>query len=128
MGYDSTKFSKSEEEPTLPFGKYKGWVYGEVPDSYLKWIEENTDSEKKAAKYAKAEMDRRAAEGISIGDDDIDASKVVAKPAKTNQSNDFQLLNARIDGLVARIKKLEARVFKDDIGETISFDSDDIPF
>ena len=46
---------------TIPFGKHKGKRFGDVPESYLRWILDTKDMRKGMKTAARLELDKRAA-------------------------------------------------------------------
>ena len=48
--------------PVLPFGRYRGRAFGDVPSDYLRWIDRESRSASSDARYtARCELQRRAA-------------------------------------------------------------------
>lgn len=61
---DLLKWTKEPKAyPTIPFGKYRGSKWTDVPDDYLKWMLKQPEMEADARRCARLELARRAKPG-----------------------------------------------------------------
>ncbi len=45
--------------PTMPFGKYKGWLIEDLPQGYLEWLVDNVDLRPQLASQVRRELQLR---------------------------------------------------------------------